>query len=217
MWEYVWHTLLGVGGVLFGVAAIVAAITWAAKTLTSHLLTKNLERHKNDLKAATDRELEAFRSAMEIQRLEHEVRFKKLHDQVADTIVKAFDGLNELYNSAADYIGSFEPAGGKSKDEKLKKLKDDFSTLRTVLHKQRLFIPCGLFKAMREFQEKVFKITINFRNKYQREQSGGLSEGDQDYWSKAEDDFSNEVTPLFDRIRSELQKILGFRESPSRP
>jgi hypothetical protein len=85
---------------LGGFSAIVAAITWLARSLVGQLLSRDIERFKSRLEHETER----FTSELERQVKEHEIRFTTLHE-------KRRDAVAELYELLADAVSTHQTIG----------------------------------------------------------------------------------------------------------
>lgn len=83
-------TLLG------GTTVAIAALAWLAKSLMGHLLEKDVEQHKDFLRAQTDAELEKLRAVLERESLEHEVKFRRIDDRVAEHLGQIYARLGAL-------------------------------------------------------------------------------------------------------------------------
>ncbi len=233
------RTLFIAGG---GTAAWIAATVWLARSLLIHLANKDIEKYKADLKAnndldlegfkadlkavsdreleshkaalkaTSDKELEVLRSRMSIQLLEHEVRFRRLHDKVAETIAETFTRLTKTYDSVARYVSPVDLAGQPDKDGKLVILGEHYNEFSNYLSDNRLFLPRHLYKTVLEFRNKLYDVSMSFKWGLQGQKAGRA--GDVRFWTEADTTFKEEITPLYDKIHIEFQSILGFERAP---
>ena len=106
---------------LGGTVAAVAAVAWLARSLTAHILSKDLEHYKVALQAQNELELEKLRAELARQTLEHEIRFRRVDDKVAEVLADVYRHLFRLYESVSKYVKVVEWSSEPSKEEKLKK------------------------------------------------------------------------------------------------
>lgn len=198
-------TLLG------GTVAAIAALAWLVKSLMTHLLDKDVEQHKALLRAKTDAELEKLRAVLERESLEHEVKFRRLDEQVAEHLGEIYAKLFKLYESASKYVAIMEHSGEPSKEEKFKTVVEANREFWDYFLPNRLYVPQRLFKRIRTVADGLANVVGDFtRGRVREEQGRRLPE--EDYWEKAYETFEKEVTPLFTDLVAEFQRRLGIKD-----
>ena len=89
--------------ILGGTVAAVAAVAWLARSLATHLLSKDLERHKAALQAQSVLELEKLRAELTRRTLEHEVRFRRVDEKdELRFLAELYRRLLRLYESCIE-------------------------------------------------------------------------------------------------------------------
>ena len=151
---------------------------------------------------------------MQLERLEHEVRFRKLHDKVSDTIGETFARLSRVYTNTAQFISILGSTEDPEREKQLESLSKSFDEFNAFVGDNRLFIPRSLLQTLDEFRHKVYTIAIQFKTNYKQERAGRLPDHAEGFWSKADADFKNQVVPLFEKIYAEAQEDTGLSGRP---
>ena len=99
-----------------GIAVLLAVVAWLIRSLIRHLLSKDIERYKFDLKREADKELALIKAALNIEALTYQIRFSKLHDRRADIIERLYKKIVALETAAACLKAEFH----MDEDEELK-------------------------------------------------------------------------------------------------
>jgi hypothetical protein len=81
---------------LGGDAVLIGVLSWLAKSLLTHFLDKDIKRFELALKSQTDLALEQFKSQQQLQALEHQVRFSRLHETRAELIASFYKKVVEF-------------------------------------------------------------------------------------------------------------------------
>jgi hypothetical protein len=137
---------LGVVGIVVGAAAWLvqrlaqAAIDGGVQTYKAKL-DRDLETHKAELKAQTDRAIEEYKSSLQIVAKEHEIRFGALHARRAEVLKDLYASL-EAATIAAQHLAI-------SLDSK-----PDWQSKAEEMFDQRLEELDGLFRGNKLFLDR---------------------------------------------------------------
>jgi hypothetical protein len=82
---------------LGSVAIVMAVLGWLARSLVTHLLSRDVEQYKNRLHADATRALENFRAELQLANKEHEIRFGRLHDKRMEVLADLYGQLWQLF------------------------------------------------------------------------------------------------------------------------
>ena len=94
---------------IFGSGAIVIiAVAWVVRSLVSHVLSRDIERHKAALQAQSVLELEKLRADLTKRTLEHEVRFRRVDEKLSEVLAEVYRRLFRLYESVSHYVKIIE-------------------------------------------------------------------------------------------------------------
>ena len=197
---------------LGGSVAAVACIYFVAKAIVNQYLARDIERFKANLKRDQDIAIENLKAELAIQKAEHEVRFKKIHDSMADKLMALFPLIQKSFNSMASFVSPLDYSHEGTKEDKLKNASKAFDEMLIFTHDNRIYLTDEVFDVVDDFTQKVRKTIEDFSRAHTRAQSG--KSDDEAYWSTANDRVRNEVMPLFEKIRHRLQEIIGVRPKP---
>lgn len=197
--------------IIGGTTAAVFAIAWLAKSLTAHLLSKDITSHKAALDAQYRLEIERLKAELTKKTLEHEIKYRRVDEKVAEVLEEVYRLLIQFYGSVQDYVSFFELSEGPTKSEILdivcercKEFGDNF-----VLNK--IHIPPNLFESIKKFSDKLAEIAENFSDGREKEEKGIPSETG--HWSQAFHALKDEAKPLFNKIVQDVQHRLGVHDS----
>jgi hypothetical protein len=208
MIETVWQVLWQVLGSLGGVAVLLGAAGWVARLVAQHTLTRNLEKYKAELKTSSDKEVENIRAELKNKTLEHEVKFRKLHDKVADVIADLFFLLSKYYSSVGSYVSPFDWAG-ETKQTKLEAVDKALKAFHEYFYDHRLFVPVKLFGQIEELHIKLHQMTNRF-HLGMRQQEQGIFNKDKDHWEEGREGMM-EAMPMYEKIHAASQEIIGLQ------
>jgi len=200
------------GTILGGTAIAVAALAWLAKSLLTHYLSKDIEKHKATLTAQNALESERLRAELTKQALEHEVRFRRVDEKVAEHLDHVYRHLFRFYESVCSYVRDVEWSCEPSKEEKLEAASKANRAFWDYFLVNRVYLPPTLFQRVRQLADKLTQITNEFTRGLRREEKGFVREDDGDHWSEALNAVEKEATPLFTAIVREVQERLGVHD-----
>jgi hypothetical protein len=210
MLDEFWKVLAGLGGVSVILVSLGTFVVWLTRTTIQQFLNKSLEKYKTDLKNAGDREIEHIRNDLKKEALEHEVKFRKAHDQVADVMVELFLRLSKFYASVESYLAPFD-FPGETKESKGKVVGERMDEFVPYLLNHQLFLPEVLFQDLKEFRRALFTVSIQFKTGFEHAQQSSFGKDTVDVWHKA-DLALKELHPKFAKLRADFQTILGLRK-----
>lgn len=178
-----------------GVSVMVMAAAWLARTLISHQFSKDLEKFKADLRQA------AF---------EHEVRFRRSDDKVAEHIYQIYGHLRALRNSVGSYVNFIERSDEPKKEEKLKIVDRVNKEFWEYYGANRLYLPPSLDKRVESLADRLTKITNEFTLGLERENRGTYD--GPDHWIAAFESIKNDANPVFEDLISAFRRRLGVED-----
>jgi hypothetical protein len=103
-----WTTVLQTLAVSLGGAGTVTVLS---QVLAKHLLDKDVEKYRADLKREGELELARLRSTLEHVAIEHRVRFTRLHEKQAEIVADIFAGLDRLHGAMRDWTSPIKLGG----------------------------------------------------------------------------------------------------------
>jgi len=221
--------------VLFSVGistALSAALVWLLrswigerlKNAIKHEYDAKLESHKAQLKAALDLEIETHKARLQadnaalveqlkadlqIAAFEHQVRFSRLHEDVARTVSETYSRLYNWAVAVERYVSVFERASGPSKKERRTAVADAMKDFADYFRPRKLYLPKQLANRIKAFEEKLFGLATEFMIGV--EQGGDDRYPDRDTWAKVDKAMHEEARPLFEALEDEFRRLLGVR------
>ena len=171
----------------------VAALAYLAKALAKLLI---------------DRDIKRFTSQLERENLEHEVRFKRVDEKIADTLSAVYDVLYALVDALRQYL---HPVGDKQQSRQA--LAEARKHFEDTFFRKRLYIPPDLFQKVCDLYGKSATLAEEFTNALDRVEKAVETEEDHHFWSRAIDGLNAETEPLFRQIVSDFQTRIGVQSS----
>lgn len=172
----------------------VVAIAWLIRKLFESSLQRDLER---------------FKSELELKRFEHQTRFSLIHQKRAEVLSNLYSRLARAKSLLGDLVAIFQP-GGQLLPEKKKKAADSFNDASSYFFEHRIFLNKTtaiqveeVISAMRE--AFVAFDTSQLENVEYRPDSTGL-------WMESYNNVRDKISPLLSELEMEFRKTLGFIE-----
>lgn len=191
------------------VGIVSLAIAWIIRSLFTHWLSSDMERHKASLATQHAKEIEQLRSDLRTQAFEHETRFAKAHDRRAKVIAELY---RLLYHAKVDFkslTAIIEFAGEDPKDVKRQRAIDSFNGFSTFFHENRLYLEEGICEDVEKIVDKL-KDVYGLWQAEMRSQQSTNAKRERDYWHEADQVMDHYVPPIFSKIESSFRHILGI-------
>ena len=200
---------LGLQGTI--VVCFFLVLGWLLRTLFQHGLSADRERHKAELA----KELEAFKGQLqqtfEMQRMEHEVRFRHIHERTVKVLSGNYRRFLAAFTAVVAFVDPLDFPGEPRKEGKGELAAQKIAEANRYLLTYRLYVPTGLFMKMWDFYALLSKTGGEFQLGYQRQMRG---EGQMDHWTTAKQELESKAAPLFEQIHKECQILLGIEQAP---
>ena len=162
-----WKEIAGQLG-MFGIG--VAALGVLSKMLLTHLFDQGIEKYKLGLQAAHDVEMEKLRNDLTLKSIEHEIRFRSIHERQATVIAETYAKIHDVQKAVSSYVAIFEEGGEPSKEEKLKLVANAYEAFRACFYPQRIFFPRATGKRIMDFSNKLADVVNLFTHGQRREE-----------------------------------------------
>jgi hypothetical protein len=134
----IWQSLLLALG---GNATLLLLLGWLARSFGSQLLAKDLEQFKAGLASASSEASERLKHELQMNSIEHEVRFSKLHERRAEVIASLYTLLVEVQWASQNFVALKDFAGGPTKEEKYDTAMNKSADFSKEFDKNRIFLP----------------------------------------------------------------------------
>jgi len=126
---------------LTGQAVMLAVLGYVGKSLFERLIARDIKQFENDLKAKSDAASDRLRYELQLQTIEHQVRFSRLHEKRASVIAELYGYLVEALWEAESFLSPMQWAGEPDKKKKYDQAQDKFIELYRYFEKHRIYLP----------------------------------------------------------------------------
>jgi hypothetical protein len=148
----IWKTiLLAVGGQ----AAMLAVLAYVGKSIFERLIARDTKRFENDLKAKSDAASDRLRYKLQLQTIEHQVLFSRLHEKRASVIAELNDHLVEALWEAEDLLSPTRWTGEPDKAEKYEQARIKLAELYRYFDKHRIYLPEEMCTSLQNLIQNV--------------------------------------------------------------
>lgn len=185
---------------------------WLARSLGTQLLSKDLERFKVDLSAASSTAAEELKHRLHIAATEHQVRYAKLHERRAEVIAELYGLLVEAHWAAQGFVAVFEFTGEPPKSEKYVTAMNKAAEFYRHFDKNRIYLPPDVCRKLEEFVKAMRRQVIGFGvyvNKDDKFLPDHVQDAKYEAWTKAAEYFDQQVPQARAALEAELREILG--------
>ncbi len=167
---------------------------------------KETEILKASLKSDVDVAVEQMRSRLQMTAYEHQIRFQKLHERVADTIVETYAKLKRLHVAVVAYT---DPPQSDSEAEPVRRkaVVDALEAFREYYRPRKIFIPRPTAELIDNFESKLFQVAQDFMWSAANEEDPKCE--NRDRLTKVSKDMSEDVPRLFEQLEQDFQNLLG--------
>lgn len=178
-----------------GSAVIVGAVAWLIRSLTVHVLSKDLESFKTKLESAA---------------YERQVRFAKLHEHRASIIAELYSRLVTLHKSATDFVRWYQSVGNDEKEQHITRLWSAADDFNTYFEKNRIYFDqgtCDKVVSLNDILSRACSVLATFAN--ERE---ALNISDQqvfEEWQKASNLFDLDIPKVKQTLEDSFRELLG--------
>ncbi|MFH1421317.1 MAG: hypothetical protein ABIH42_01165 [Planctomycetota bacterium] len=196
-------------------AIIVAALVWLARKIFEHWFDKDLESYKNKMALEQEVQLEKLRNELKIQAVEHEIKFRSMHEKQAEVIAETYSLLQKFSNAVSSYVSIYEISGELNKEEKYTIVKKALEEFKNYFLPNKLFFPKHTMKQIDELAKKLFETSEDFTwevliPKINNEtNSKNLSQR----WYECYQITKEDIPPLLAKMESYFQKLLGVSQN----
>lgn len=216
--------LEAIGGSVLVVAMLGSIVsTWIAvrlrndygKDLENHKagLQQALEVHKTTLVHENEIAVERLRSELSVVAIEHEVRYRRLHSDMASKLADTYANLAYLYGAAADYVRMFEFEGDAPREVRRKKFHEVMNKTRKDFLTQRIFFPATTADRTQQFIDALWRKVIKFQLWVDAPPDQQSWSQTHETWHEVSEWVENEVPPLLAAIEDDFRRLLGH-EAP---
>ena len=179
--------------ILGGATILVAAVSWLFRSLTTHLLSKDIEIFRQQL-------------------IENQKRFGTLHEKRANIIEDLYSKLIDFLGAAESFSHIAEWKGEPSKEEKATILGGKAEEFLAYYLKNKIYFNKDICDKVDSLFAEVHKKTLTYRIQLAYKKDGvGDSKYLTDSWMDAWKFMQDKAPILLEAIQSEFRSILGVK------
>ena len=179
--------------ILGGATILVAAVSWLFRSLTTHLLSKDIEIFRQQL-------------------VENQKRFGTLHEKRANIIEELYSKLIDFLGAAESFSHIAEWQGEPSKEEKAIILGEKAGEFRAYYLKNKIYFNKDICETIDSLFGEVYKKTLIYRVHLAHKKEGvGDSKLFTDAWMDAWKFMQDKSPVLLEAIQTEFRSILGVK------
>ena len=206
-----WKELLAF---ISGSTIIIAAVAWLTKSIITHFLSKDVENFKIKIKAETDRNIEELKSALKMTALEHEVRFRRLHEKRAEVIAEIYKKMIDAHFATSSFVARGEYENEPNKKEKFKILEEKISEFLEYYGKFKIYLNTDLCEGIEKFAQELRGPALTLNMFINNPDEGTLGKIKQESWTEAWIKVNDTIVPQARReLEQEFRKLLGVVDS----
>ena len=211
----------GVSGLL------VAGLIWFSKTWMGERIKQSikseydqkLESHKELLKAQNAVELERLKADLGKAAVEHQVRFERLDERIAEVITSIYAKLQRVLLQHQRLARIIEDTGQERDYTDTTRLKDRLSSFaegvidfEDYYFERGVFLDSGLLDKIESFMEYVTETSIGPIDFLSLEGATNweLFENERKKWLGSVSEVEDKLTPIIIEMRRQIRSILGL-------
>lgn len=178
-----------------GSAIVVGAVAWLIRSLTIHILSKDLESFKTKLHSAA---------------YERQVRFAKLHEHRASIIAELYSRLVTLHNAATNFVRWYQSVRNEEKEQHITRLWTAADDFNTYFEKNRIYFDqgtCDKIISLNDILSKACSVLATFA--HQRDALNISDEQVFEEWRKASSLFDEDVPKVKRTLEDSFRELLG--------
>lgn len=132
------------------VAIVIGAAAWLTRSIITHILSRNIETYKAELKRETDKEIERLKSRLQIAAQERQITFNRLHEKRAEIVAEAYTLIHDVRSKAVNLGAEVFHGGLRTPNEKAKEVFDECFEFYNYFQQRRIYFSeevCGTMDA----------------------------------------------------------------------
>ncbi len=193
-----------------GYAAVLGGLGYLVKSLLDKLIVRDTKLFETNLKMKSDAAIEKLRNDFQIQTIEHQVRFSRLHEKRAQVVAELNGRLAELLWEAESFLSPMEFAGEPDKNKKYALAMNKIVECLQYFDKHRIYLPSDLCASLEELMLKVRALVIKFGVYVQIDQHSVESRKAKDkIWIDGWEAIKNEIPIARKALEDDFRKLLG--------
>lgn len=178
-----------------GSTVLLVMIAWLIRSIVTQYLSKDIE---------------AFKSQLRVQALEHEIRFARLHEKVAETIAKTYGKLQRIFDCLSRYVNIEQSSNDPLRTRYREELHQAYEDFQKYFRPRRIYLPHEtaerIWEAACKLQdvEWTFSVPLSAQPLDQGEAHAALMDAYKELQKRAR--------PLLQLLEDEFRRLLGVKD-----
>ncbi len=190
-----------------GSAVLFAVIAWFVKTLVTHFLSRDIEKLKSALALEVQKTNDKIQKETQINILEHQIRFNKLHERVADVIAEAYAKLYNISKNLNLLIRTDRAVDDPDRKISYKQLNESLNDLKEYYPPRRIYFSKSISIQMDLFIHELEKTIPKFLFMFNEEEYRKL--GGAAYFLAEAQNAQKKVGELLINLEINFRETLG--------
>jgi hypothetical protein len=145
-------------------AIVVAAVAWLAKSIITHILSRNIEVYKTELKRESDKEIEGLKSRLQIAAQERQIVFNRLHEKRAEIVAESYTLISGLTSRAVKLGGDIFHGGLRTPQQRAEEIYDECFKFYEYFQQRRIYFSEEVCETMDRFVNVIAETNATLRS-----------------------------------------------------
>jgi hypothetical protein len=176
---------------------------WLSRRIIIHFLDKDLDKYKAGLKAAYDSKLEEIKTGHVIAELEHEIRFRNLHEKRFELIAELYSRLDDTHRSMQRYTQIMTEAGDLPEQDRCTQAAEKYNAMQEFYSRHKIFFTHDECERIDEYTRLLLHAHIDFSCRK-------LADSEIQTWISVRKKMDNEIDGLRKTIQDKFRNRLGI-------
>ncbi len=198
----VWQTIIASLG---GGSMLVLMVGWLARSIILHMLNKDVENHKLQLKHEADIQIERVKHEFQLKSAEHRIRFADFHGKRAEVISGLYEHVVRAHRAVKYFVTPLRALGAPETSQRVASANKELGELYTFFEEKQIYLPEQFCVGFEEFFDAIRSCAIALGNS--RDEDGEIR--DSKKWFGVFERLSNEAPSLRTALERELRSLLG--------
>lgn len=194
-------------------ALVIGGIAFLAKGLVNNLLKKDIGKFQDELSRKASREIESFKSELEIERVRLQISYGGIFEKQAEAILDLYKSVLDIEDAATNVIHSAVPAAQKREG-----FAEIFSEVRDKYLRNRILLSEDIDNDISDFVDKIFSSVFKYTSADDRLMQRMNDEQLQKFFDKQEEAAKiviMEIPKIRDKLVNRMRYTLGVNPHSS--
>jgi hypothetical protein len=191
-------------------AIVLGVLAFLAKSLINHLLDKDVRQFQKDLEQSATREIESFKSNLEIERIRLQISYGGIFEKQAQAILETYRSILDIEQAASDAINL-----GGTNAERRHEFGKAFSVVRQKYFANRILLPPDIDEGLAHFTDRMFRSILQYTSADERRIQRMSDEEIEKFFEKQEkaaEIVESELPPIRERLINRMRETIGVHQ-----